>query len=60
MCTVVHETCETIALTLMETYIILPSGEELKNVVDGFESNLRWLTLSAPEFNHTDYCNRKQ
>ena len=65
MCTIVYETCEAIILTLMETYLKYPSGEELKKVVDGFEG--RWgfsqcvgaidvshIPLSAPELNHKD------
>ena len=30
VCTIVHETCEAIILTLMETYIKFPSREDLK------------------------------
>ena len=70
MCTIVHETCEAIVVTLMKTYIKFPAGEELRKVVDGFEG--RWgfpqcvgaidglhIPISAPELNHTDYYNRK-
>ena len=70
MCTIVQETCHVIVSTLMNTYIKFPSGHELQEAVEKFES--KWgfpqcagaidgshIPIAAPELNHTDYYNRK-
>ena len=67
---IVHNACKAIVDTLMKEYICFPTGQDLKNVIDGFES--KWglhqfasaidgshIPIFAPELNHTDYYNRK-
>ena len=55
---------------MLEKYIRFPTGEDLTNVINGFES--KWgfpqcvgaidgshIPIAAPKLNHTDYYNRK-
>jgi len=68
-CFVVHETCTAIVDALLKAYISFPKGDQVKQVVDGFQRT--WgvlqccgaidgchIPISAPAMNHTDY-NRK-
>jgi len=69
-CVVVHETCTAIVDVLLKAYISFPKGDQVKQVVDGFQRT--WgvpqccgaidgchIPISAPAMNHTDYYNRK-
>ena len=70
MCVIVHDTCAAIVQVLQSRYIKFPTGESLRNVVDGFK--LKWqmiqcagaidgchIPVKPPALNHTDYYNRK-
>ena len=70
VCLIVQETCEVIVRDLMASYITFPTGDDMKKVVDGFET--RWgfpqcvgaidgthIPIAAPALNHSDYYNRK-
>ena len=70
VCMIVHNTCKAIVDVLIKEYIRFPVGQDLKDVVSGFEN--KWgfpqcagaidgshIPISAPELNHTDYFNRK-
>ena len=70
VCVIVHDTCKAIVLVLQKLFITFPSGEQLKRVVEGFES--KWgmiqcvgsidgchIPIMPPALNHTDYYNRK-
>ena len=70
MCQIVQETCIAIVNCLLKVYIKFPSGQQLQDVVDGFES--KWgvpqcigaidgchIPIAAPEDNHSDYYNHK-
>ena len=70
LCGIVHETCDAIVSLLIGTYIVFPTGECLRRVVDGFENKWGYpqcagaidgchIPISAPALNHTDYYNRK-
>ena len=70
VCVVVHETCSVIVKVLLTRYIHFPRGDDLTNVVDGFERvwelpqytgaiDGSYIPISAPTMNHTDYYNRK-
>ena len=66
----VHETCTAIVDALLKAYISFPKGDQVKQVVDGFQRT--WgvpqycgaidgchIPISAPAMNHTDYYNWK-
>ena len=68
VCVIVHDTCKAIVLVLQKLFITFPSGEQLKRVVEGFES--KWgmiqcvgsidgchIPIMPPALNHTDYYN---
>ena len=70
VCEIVHETCNAIVSTLLNTYIKFPNGDVLDSVVDSFLT--KWgvpqcvgaidgchIPIAAPVNNHTDYYNRK-
>jgi len=70
VCVVVHETCGAIITKLMALYISFPTGEQLKEVVQGFKDKRGFLQcggsidgshipVDPPVMNHTDYYNRK-
>lgn len=67
---IVHETCIAIVKVLLPKYIQFPSGNGLKEVMEGFKD--KWgipqcagsidgshIPISPPAMNHTDYYNRK-
>ena len=67
---IVLETCIAIVEKLLPIYVQFPSGNELKEVADGFKD--KWgvpqcvgsidgshIPISPPAMNHTDYYNRK-
>ena len=67
---IVHETCIPIVETLFPIYIQFPSGNGLREVIDGFKQmlgvpqcagSIDWLhvPVTPPAMNHTDYYNRK-
>ena len=39
VCVIVHDTCKAIVLVLQKLFITFPNGEQLKRVVEGFESS---------------------
>ena len=70
-CVVVRDVCTAIVETLTARFITIPSGNDLKAVVDGFSS--KWgfpqcvgaidgshIPIIAPKENTTDYFNRKK
>ena len=70
VCIIVKETCKAIVKKLAPLYVSFPSGDSLKDVVEGFKE--RWgvpqcagsidgshIPISAPVMNH-DYYNRKE
>lgn len=70
VCEIVQETCLAIMKCLLHVYIKFPTGQQLQEVVNYFES---WwgvpqyvgaidgchIPIAAPKENHTDYYNRK-
>ena len=69
-CVVFHETIKAINTVLLPKYLKFPTGQSLKNVVDGFRT--RWgfpqccgaidgthIPIIAPHEHHADYYNRK-
>ena len=69
-CVIMRETCAAIVQVLLKSYISFPTGDKVKEVVDGFARS--WgvpqccgtvdgshIPISAPVMNHTDYYNRK-
>ena len=65
-----HETCAAIVQVLLRPYISFPTGDKMKEVVDGFARS--WgvpqycgaidgshIPISASVMNHTDYYNQK-
>ena len=70
VCEIIHETCDAIVSTLLQTYITFPSGQQLDGVVEAFSA--KWgvpqcvgaidgshAPIAAPLNNHADYYNRK-
>ena len=70
VCVIAHDTCNAIFLVLQKLFITFPNGEQLKRVVEEFES--KWgmiqcvgsiddchIPIMPPALNHTDYYNRK-
>jgi len=69
-CVIFHDVIDAINITLQPKYIKFPSGQSLRNVVEGF--NTRWnfpqccgaidgthIPIIAHKSHHTDYYNRK-
>lgn len=70
VCVVVHETCAAIIQKLMFLYILFPTGDELSEVVRGFNETWSFpqcvgsvdrshIPVTPPSVNHTDYYNKK-
>lgn len=70
VCKVVHKVCEAIAENLLEKYVSFPTGNNLKNVIQGYEGIWGFpncggaidgchIPIKAPENSHGDYLNRK-
>ena len=70
VCVIVHDTCKAIVDVLLKTYIQFPEGDELSEVVEGFQN--KWgmvqcagsidgchIPVTPPALHHTDYYNRK-
>ena len=70
VCSIVQETCRAIVKVLLPKYIHFPTGDKLKETVQGFRD--RWaipqcagsidgshIPVQPPALNHTDYYNRK-
>ena len=70
VCCIVNQTCRAIVKKLLQRYIRFPSGDKLKETVQGFLD--RWafpqcagsidgshIPVRPPSLNHTDYYNRK-
>ena len=69
-CVIFHQTIEVINTLLLPKYLKFPSGQALRNVVDGFRT--RWgfpqccgsidgtyIPIITPQVHHADYYNRK-
>ena len=70
VCVILHEVCNAIVQVLMKKYIKFPSGEQLKETIDGFERYHSFpqcagaidgthIEILAPEEYAKDYYNRK-
>ncbi len=70
VCIIVHSVVDAIVNVLLRQYIQFPTGEQLTNVINGFESTWNFpqcaggidgchIPVQAPLMNHTDYYNRK-
>ena len=70
VCKIVNETYRAIVRKLLPVYIRFPSGDALKEVVEGFKDKLgvpqcagsidgSHIPVTPPAMNHTDYYNRK-
>lgn len=70
VCIIVKEVCSAIVETLLHLYVRIPSGDEVEEVVNGFET--KWgfpqcagavdgthIPIVAPDEYPTDYYNRK-
>jgi hypothetical protein len=70
VCVIVHDTCDAIVRVFLSAFIKFPTGDELKEVIDGFNS--KWemvqcagaidgshIPVKPPALHHTDYYNRK-
>ena len=70
VCVIVKEVCKAILKVLLRQYISFPSGDELNDIVEGFENS--WgvpqcvgaidgshIPILGPKEQHTDYYNRK-
>ena len=69
-CVVVHDTCGAIVNIFKSQYIQFPTGANLQQVIDGFESKCQMIQCAGaidgchipvkpPAQNHTDFYNRK-
>ena len=69
-CEIFKETCTVIVSVLLPRYICLPTGDRLREIVDGFERKFGFpncggaidgthVPIIAPRQHHTDYYNRK-
>ena len=69
---IVHKVCESIYEDLLNVYVKFPTGDELKNVVRGYEESWGFpncggaidgthihVPIIAPSESHGDYLNRK-
>lgn len=70
MCVIVHDTCAAIIQALQSQNITFPVGNDLQNVIEGFEAKWQMVQCAGaidgchipvrpPAMNHTDYYNRK-
>jgi hypothetical protein len=70
VCSIVHKVCEAIYEDLLNVYVKFPTGDELKNVVRGYEESWGFpncggaidgthIPIIAPSESHGDYLNRK-
>ena len=70
VCVIVHDTCAAIVRVLQSQYITFPVGDDLQNVIDGFQAKWQMvqsagaidgchIPVRPPALNHTDYYNRK-
>ena len=70
VCCIIHETVRAILKVLLKKYISFPLGDQLQNVIQGFEDKCNFpqcagaidgshIPIQAPKLNHTDYYNRK-
>ena len=70
VCVIVHDTCEAIVKLFRSKYIQFPTGENLQQVIYGFESKWQMIQCAGaidgchipvkpPAQNHTDFYNRK-
>ena len=70
VCVIVHGTCGAIVNVFKSQYIQFPTGANLQQVVDGFESKCQMIQragaidgchirVKPPTQNHTDFYNRK-
>jgi hypothetical protein len=70
VCSIVHKVCEAIYEDLLNVYVKFRTGDELKNVVWGYEESWGFpncggtidgthIPIIAPSESHGDYLNRK-
>ena len=70
MCVIVHDTCGAIVNVFKSQYIQFPTGANLQQVINGFESKCQMIQCAGaidgchipvkpPAQNHTDFYNRK-
>ena len=70
VCCIIHETVRAILKVLLKKYISFLLGNQLQNVIQGFEDKCNFpqcagaidgshIPIQAPKLNHTDYYNRK-
>ena len=69
-CVIVHDTCVAIVNVFKSQYIQFPTGANLQQVINGFESKCQMIQCAGaidgyhipvkpPAQNHTDFYNRK-
>ena len=67
MCEVFHECCSIIAEKLLSHFVQIPTGDDLKEITDGFESSWGFPQVVGAidgshiliTHNQSDYYNRK-
>ena len=70
MCEIFHECCSVIAEKLLSKFVQIPTGDDLKEVVEGFESTWGFpqvveaidgthIPIIRPVLNQSDYYNRQ-
>ena len=70
VCVILHEVCHAIVQVIMKKYIKFPSGQQLKETIDGFERchgfpqyisvvDGTHIEILAPDENAKDYYNCK-
>ena len=70
VCEIFHECCSVIAEKLLPRFVQIPTGEELKEIIEGFESTWGFpqvvgaidgshIPITRPVHNQADYYNRK-